>query len=180
MNKITFGRLLDGSPAEIKLSDAEVQAFDLAETYQSRLLILRRAAFRMRMVSMLLTDGHLVSNLNCQEPGPGEELVWLRSGEFGEVLDHSPSPHIELGSESVRLLSVRGGSRPIEPDTELLAWLDPVISVTAKDLAECMGVSRSEVQRRLTAMCAIGLARRNGPSDRHNPVRWYLTEDPAA
>ena len=90
MKKIIMGKLLSGSPAEIKATSEEVQAFDRAESYQARLLILRRAAFRMRMVSMLLTaDGHLVSNLNCVEPGPGEETVWLKAGEFGEVLDRS-------------------------------------------------------------------------------------------
>lgn len=180
MKKIIMGKLLSGSPAEIKATSEEVQAFDRADSYQAKLLILRRAAFRARLVSLLLTaDGHLVSNLNCVEPGPGEETVWLKAGEFGEVLDRSPT--ITLGPQAVHLLSVRGGgSKPVAPDDELLQWLDPIHSVTAADLALCMGVGRSTVQHRLTAMLAIGLARRNGPSDRHNPVRWYLTEDPAA
>ncbi len=173
-----WGKLLDGNPAQIHLTAEESRAFDQAKSYQGKLLLLRRAAFKQRMISFLLTeDGILVSNLNCIEPGPNEELIWLRSGQFGEVLDRSPT--IILGPAAVELLSVRGSHpKPIAPDDELLDWLDPKVGVTAKDLAACMGIERSSVQRRLTAMYALGLVRRNGPSDRHNPVRWFLAEDP--
>lgn len=179
MKKIVFGLLLDGSPAEIKATDEEASAFERADSYQSKLLIARRAAFRQRMVSMLLTGGHLETNLNCREPGPHEETVFLAAGQFGEQLDHSP--RIELGAAAVKRLSARGCPKPPPPpDKELLAWLDPVIGVTTKDLAETMGVSRTTVQKRLTAMNELGVARRSGPSDRHTPVRWYLAEQDAA
>lgn len=177
---ITFGRRLDGSPAEIKLSDAEADVFERAENYPSKLLILRRAALRQRLVSFLLTaDGRIESNIGAREPEPEEHLVWLKSGEFGEVLDRSPT--ITLGPAAVELLALRGSyPRPHEPDTDLLAWLDAQTGTTAKDLAACMGVERLNAQRRLTAMHTAGLVRRSAPGNRHSPVLWYSDEGEAA
>ena len=176
MKKLTFGRLLPGSPAEIRLTDEEHRAFDRAETYQSRLLIARRAAFRMRLTSMLLTDNRLVSNLNCTEPRQDEELIWLAAGQFSEALDRNPK--IKLGPEAVKKLSIRGSHpKPIEADKDLLQWLDVETGTTIKELAAVLEISRSEVQKRITAMSSAGLVRRSGPASRHTPVKWFLAED---
>lgn len=176
MTTITFGRLLDGSAAEIRLSDAEHRAFERADSYSAKLLIARRAAFRVRLISLLLTaDGILETNLNCREPGPDETLVWLKSGQFGEMLDRNPT--ITLGPKAVKLLGSRGShAEPTAPDADLLAWLDAQTGTTIKELAAVLEVSRAEVQKRVTAMAAIGLVRRSGPASRHTPVRWYLAE----
>ena len=177
MTKIIMGRLLDNTPAEIRVTDAEAEVFGRSTSYPSKLLILRRAGFRQRLVSMLLNaDGRIEPNIGGREPGPNETLLWLAHGQFSEALDRRPK--IELGPEAVALLGLRGSyPRPASPpDAELLAWLDTRAGTTAKDLAACMGVERLNAQRRLTAMHTAGLVRRSAPGNRHSPVLWYLAE----
>ena len=46
---ITWGRKLDGSPAEIELTDIEAAEFSRTERYQARALILRSAALSRQL-----------------------------------------------------------------------------------------------------------------------------------
>lgn len=109
---ICWGKMLDGSPAEIEVTDAQAAEFRQAKTYQAKLGILRGAAFRARMVSMLLTaEGKIVTNLEALEPGRDEDLVWLQAGQHYETLDRQHGG-IVLGPEAVRLFTApRRGKR---------------------------------------------------------------------
>ncbi len=115
MTTICWGKLLNGLPARIEVTPAEAAEFHAAMTYQARALLLRGAAFRARLVEMILTaDGHLVTNLNAREPGPGETIVWLLAGQHYETLDRQRGG-IELGEEAVRTFTVPGRRRPRGP-----------------------------------------------------------------
>jgi len=117
---ICWGKMLDGSPAEIELTDVELAEFRQVTTYQARAHIVGGAAFRNGMTEMLLTtDGRIVSNLNAREPRPGETVVWLAAGQHFETLDRQHGG-IELGEEAVRLFTMPGrrgprGPRPRRP-----------------------------------------------------------------
>lgn len=112
---IEWGRLLDGSPALIEVTPAEAHEFGRAKSYRARAHIVRGAAFRARMVEMLLTaSGKIVSNLNATEPGLDEQVVWLKAGQHFETLDRQRGG-IELGEEAVRLFTVPGRRGPRRP-----------------------------------------------------------------
>ena len=179
---VTWGRLLDGTSAEIPLTAVEAGEFAHAESYTARLHILRGAGLRAKLVSMLLTGGGiLVPNLGGRQPEAGETLVWLRAGQFSEALDRSPK--ITLGPEAVRLLTIRSshpGPRTPPTDPDLLSWLDPASGATVREVAEVLGIGPAEAARRLAAQAAKGMARREPPRSGHRTFLWYLVtgDDP--
>ena len=175
MSTITLGRLLDGSPAQISLTDVEAAEFRRSSTYAGRLFVARGAGLRSKMISMLLTaDGRLESNVVAREPGPGEELVWLRAGQFYDTLDSRPP--VTLGPGAVAMLGPPGGrTRGGMDEAELIAQLDSDTPHTAQEIADELGADRSAVQKALVNLEVKGLARRDPPGPGHRGDWWYAS-----